>query len=138
MLYHTNRIIYHTISIITQNIIILKCRFAKKPPVKKNRLSQIDLKCFFSESPSKLVVCQIFRSFGYSLTDWHRVKDSVRSSFFHFFKYCLYNIADIVLTLEMIFMQIGCNLEILDKDLFLEILTYFLPPLGQNQIFWSK
>jgi hypothetical protein len=45
------------------------------------------------------------------------------------------------LTLEMIFMQIGCNLEFFEKKYFFRNFDLFLPiftPLGQNQIFWSK
>jgi hypothetical protein len=45
------------------------------------------------------------------------------------------------LTLEMIFMQIGCNLEVLEKKSLFQNFDLFLPiytPFGQNQIFWSK
>ena len=42
---------------------------------------------FFWKPISKLVIWQIFRKFGHSLTDWHRLKDSVWSSYRHFFKY---------------------------------------------------
>jgi uncharacterized membrane protein len=38
-------------------ILYLMCRFARKPPVRKNQLSNIDFSCRFSEAISKLIVC---------------------------------------------------------------------------------
>ncbi len=53
---------------------------------KKSTFSDRLLMSFFWKPISKLVIWQIFRIFGHSLTDWHRVKDSVKISFWHFSK----------------------------------------------------
>ncbi len=59
---------------------------------KKSTFSDRLLISFFWKPISKLVIWQIFRIFGHSLTDWHRVKDSVKISFLHLFQYWLFSL----------------------------------------------
>ncbi len=63
--------------------------------MKKNRGLQIGLKHVFSESPYQkpiLVIWQIIRIFGHSLTDWQGLEGRVWNSDRHFFQYWLFSL----------------------------------------------
>jgi hypothetical protein len=59
---------------------------------KKSTFSYRLLVLIFWKPISKLVNWQIFRIFGHSLTDWHRLEGRVWNSYRHFFQYWLFSL----------------------------------------------